>query len=39
MIEKIKGQYSRKIDGVITMIILYATFEKNEATIDAYVRR
>lgn len=39
MPEKIDGQYHRKIDGVVTLIILYATLEKNEATLDAYVRR
>lgn len=39
MAEKIDGQYSRKIDGVVTMIILYAVLEKSEATLDAYVRR
>lgn len=27
---KIDGQYSRKIDGVVALIMLYATLEKNE---------
>lgn len=39
MPEKIDGQYSRKIDGVVAMIILYATLEKNEINFADYVRR
>lgn len=39
MPEKIDGQYSRKIDGVVALIILYATLEKNEINFEGYVRR
>jgi len=39
MPEKIDGQYSRKIDGVVALIILYATLEKNETNFNEYVRR
>lgn len=39
MPEKIDGQYQRKIDGVVAMIILYATLEKNEINFGDYVRR
>lgn len=39
MPEKIDGQYSRKIDGVVALIILYATLEKNEINFTDYVRR
>lgn len=39
MPEKIDGQYSRKIDGVVAMIILYATLEKNETNFTGFVRR
>ena len=39
MPEKIDGQYSRKIDGVVALIILYATLEKNELNFNDYVRR
>jgi len=35
---KIDGQYSRKIDGVVTLIILYATLEKNELTFNQYLK-
>lgn len=35
---KIDGQYSRKIDGVVALIILYATLEKNELTFNQYLR-
>lgn len=38
MPEKIDGQYSRKIDGVVALIILYATLEKNEITFYNYIR-
>lgn len=38
MPEKIDGQYSRKIDGVVALIILYATLEKNEVTFNQYIR-
>lgn len=38
MPEKIDGQYSRKIDGVVALIILYATLEKNQVTFDQYLR-
>ncbi len=38
MPEKIDGQYSRKIDGIVAMIILYATLEKNEYTFNSYLR-
>ena len=38
MPEKIDGQYSRKIDGVVALIILYATLEKNELTFNQYLR-
>lgn len=34
---KIDGQYSRKIDGVVALIILYATLEKNELTFNQYI--
>lgn len=37
MPEKIDGQYSRKIDGVVALIILYATLEKNEMQFYNYV--
>jgi phage terminase large subunit-like protein len=37
MPEKIDGQYSRKIDGVVALIILYATLEKNEVTFNQYL--
>lgn len=39
MPEKIDGQYSRKIDGVVALIILFATLEKNETNFEMYVRR
>lgn len=35
---KIDGQYSRKIDFVVALIILYATLEKNELTFNQYLR-
>ena len=35
---KIEGQYSRKIDGVVAMIILFATLEKNELTFNQYLK-
>lgn len=35
---KIDGQYSRKIDGVVALIILYATLEKNEVLFNQYLR-
>ena len=35
---KIDGQYSRKIDGVVALIILYSTLEKNELTFNQYLR-
>lgn len=35
---KIDGQYSRKIDGVVAMIILFATMEKNELMFYNYVK-
>lgn len=38
MPEKIDGQYSRKIDGVVALIILYATLEKNELTFNQYLK-
>lgn len=38
MPEKIDGQYSRKIDGVVALIILYATYEKNEVTFKQYLQ-
>ena len=38
MPEKINGQYSRKIDGVVALIILYATLEKNELTFNQYLK-
>ena len=38
MPEKIDGQYSRKIDGVVALIILYATLEKNELTFNRYLK-
>ena len=38
MPEKIDGQYSRKIDGAVALIILYATLEKNEVTFNQYLR-
>lgn len=31
MAEKIGGEYARKIDGTVCLIILYATLEKNES--------
>lgn len=37
--EKIDGQYSRKIDGVVTLLMLYATLDKNEINFNEYVRR
>ena len=39
MPEKIDGQYNRKIDGVVALIILYATLEKNETDFNNYIRR
>lgn len=38
MPEKINGDYSRKIDGVVALIILYATLEKNEVTFNQYLQ-
>lgn len=38
MPEKINGDYSRKIDGVVALIILYATLEKNEVTFNQYLK-
>lgn len=38
MATKIDGQYSRKIDGVVAMIILYATLEKNETLFYNYIK-
>lgn len=38
MPEKIDGQYSRKIDGVVALIILYSTLEKNELTFNQYLK-
>jgi phage terminase large subunit-like protein len=38
MPEKIDGNYARKIDGVVAMIILYATLEKNEVAFNQYLR-
>lgn len=38
MPEKIDGNYSRKIDGVVALIILYATLEKNEVTFNQYIQ-
>lgn len=38
MPEKIDGNYSRKIDGVVALIILYATLEKNEVTFNQYLK-
>jgi phage terminase large subunit-like protein len=38
MPEKIDGQYSRKIDGVVALIILYATLEKNEVLYNQYLQ-
>lgn len=34
---KIDGQYNRKIDGVVALIILYATLEKNEVVFNQYL--
>lgn len=39
MPEKIDGQYSRKIDGVVALIILFATYEKNQTNFELYLRR
>lgn len=38
MPEKINGDYSRKIDGAVALIILYATLEKNEVTFNQYLQ-
>ena len=38
MPEKINGDYSRKIDGVVALIILYATLEKNEVMFNQYLK-
>ena len=38
MPEKIAGEYARKIDGTVCLIILYATYEKNEMQFSQYVR-
>ena len=38
MPEKIDGQYSRKIDGAVALIILYATLEKNEVLFNQYLQ-
>lgn len=37
--EKIDGQYARKIDGVVTLLMLYATYDKNATTFERYSRR
>lgn len=37
MPEKIEGQYNRKIDGTVCLIILYATLEKNESIFTQYL--
>lgn len=37
MPQKIDGQYSRKIDGVVCLIILYATLERNEIQFNSYI--
>lgn len=38
MPEKIEGQYQRKIDGTVCLIILYATLEKVEAQYKQYLQ-
>lgn len=38
MPEKIAGEYSRKIDGTVCLIILYAVYEKNEMRFNQYAR-
>lgn len=38
MPEKIDGNYSRKIDGVVALIILYATLIKNEEVFNQYIQ-
>lgn len=38
MPEKIDGQYQRKIDGTVCLIILYATLEKYEAQYKNYLK-
>lgn len=38
MPEKIAGEYARKIDGTVCLIILYATYEKNETQFLRYLR-
>lgn len=38
MPEKIAGEYARKIDGTVCLIILYATLEKNEMQFMQYLR-
>lgn len=38
MPEKIAGEYARKIDGTVCLIILYAVLEKNEMQFMQYVR-
>ena len=38
MPEKIAGEYARKIDGTVCLIILYATYEKNEMEFSQYMR-
>ena len=38
MPEKIDGDYSRKIDGVVALIILFSTLEKNEVIFNQYLR-
>ncbi len=38
MPEKIAGDYARKIDGTVCLIILYAVLEKNEMQFMQYVR-
>ena len=38
MPEKIAGEYARKIDGTVCLIILYATYEKNEMQFQQYLR-
>ena len=35
---KIDGNYARKIDFVVALIILYATLEKNELTFNQYLK-
>ena len=37
MCVKIKGQHSKRIDGAVTLIILYATLQRNQSEFSKYI--